>query len=224
MSRSGFYKWQKHVPSQREESTKALESMIKEIYKEHKGRIGCPKMLLELKERGIHAGKNRVAALMRANGLRAITHRKFRPSTTDSNHELPIAENLLNRDFTATAPNTEVLLWIHKYGTPEEGGYSEKFAVVTANSAFPAPKPQKFTTALHGSPMFYNTGNGHRFNYSIARNEVAYLHIVRLDGSLVARIPLSAKPGEHIAVWDGRDTNGRAIGQGIFVGNVVSQK
>jgi len=102
VSRSGFYKWQKHVPSQREESTKALESMIKEIYKEHKGRFGCPKMLLELKERGIHAGKNRVAALMRANGLRAITHRKFRPSTTDSNHELPIAENLLNRDFTAT--------------------------------------------------------------------------------------------------------------------------
>jgi len=57
-----------------------------------------------LRARGIRCGKNRVARLMRENGIMAKTKRRFK-ITTDSKHNLPIAENLLGQDFTADAPN-----------------------------------------------------------------------------------------------------------------------
>lgn len=75
-----------------------------ELFAEHDGRIGSPKMRVELAKSGIFAGKNRVARAMRAGGLRAKTHRPYRV-TTDSKHKLPVAENRLNREFAVNEPN-----------------------------------------------------------------------------------------------------------------------
>ena len=78
--------------------------MIKEIHQESKGEYGSPKIHQELRRRGTRCGQNRVARLMRKDGLKAKTIRKFK-ATTNSNHSLPVAENLLNRDFMPAEPN-----------------------------------------------------------------------------------------------------------------------
>jgi transposase InsO family protein len=70
----------------------------------HRGRYGSPKITQELHDRGFQVSKNRVARRMRQAGLRSIVRRKYRP-TTDSKHSYPVADNLLQRDFTATAPD-----------------------------------------------------------------------------------------------------------------------
>ena len=70
------------------------------------GRYGWPRVWRQLKARGIRVGKRRVELAMRRNGLRARGKRRFRVSTTDSNHALPIAPNLLARNFTVAAANT----------------------------------------------------------------------------------------------------------------------
>lgn len=82
-----------------------MSDMIERLFAEHDGRIGSPKMRRELTNKGVWAGKNQVAQAMRKLGLRAKTHKRFRVVTTDSQHALPIAENLLNREFTVNAPN-----------------------------------------------------------------------------------------------------------------------
>jgi transposase InsO family protein len=105
VSRSGFYKWDKHPPSQRRQKRDALLLAIRKVYTEHKGRLGSPKIKRELDSLGIKAGKNLIASQMRLNGLKAITHKKFRVVTTDSNHSLPVAENLLNREFMVAEPD-----------------------------------------------------------------------------------------------------------------------
>jgi len=74
------------------------------VYAEHRGAYGGAH-LAELLKRGIRVGKQRVQRLMQQHGIRARRKRRFRVTTTDSRHDLPIAPNLLNRNFTASAPN-----------------------------------------------------------------------------------------------------------------------
>jgi len=105
VSRSGYYKWARRKPSKREGRQAVVKDAIEMIFREHDGRLGSPKMRHELARRGIIAGKNTVAQTMRSLGLRAKTHRRFRVMTTDSRHTLPIAANLLNREFRVDAPN-----------------------------------------------------------------------------------------------------------------------
>jgi len=68
-------------------------------------RYGSPNIHAELIEKGIKCCVNTVAARMRALGIRSVVHQKFRVTTTDSDHELPVHENGLDRDFVATLPN-----------------------------------------------------------------------------------------------------------------------
>ena len=82
----------------------ALLVHIKAIHAEFKQEYGWPKMWKELQARGMRVGKERVRLLMQRNGIKARGKRKF-VVTTDSKHDLPIAPNLLNRDFTPEAPN-----------------------------------------------------------------------------------------------------------------------
>ena len=81
-----------------------LLALIRAIHAELKGAYGSPRMVRELRGRGFPASKERVERLMRANGIRARHKRRYK-ATTDSKHALPIAPNLLNRDFTPAAPN-----------------------------------------------------------------------------------------------------------------------
>lgn len=70
-----------------------------------KGRYGAPRIHGELAKEGARVSRKRVARLMRESGLRAKTARKYK-ATTDSNHALPVAPNLLERRFDVAAPNT----------------------------------------------------------------------------------------------------------------------
>jgi len=81
-----------------------LDEKIKTIFTLHRGRYGHPRITQELGAQGETLGKNRVARRMQHLGLQAQAKKKFKV-TTDSNHKLPVAENLLNRDFSATGPN-----------------------------------------------------------------------------------------------------------------------
>ena len=84
----------------------ALLVHIRAIHAELRGAYGWPRMWRELRRRGVRVGKERVRLAMRQHGIQARGKRRFRVATTDSNHTLPIAPNLLDRNFTAEKPNT----------------------------------------------------------------------------------------------------------------------
>ncbi len=100
----GYYAWRSRVPSERTRQEQQLLEKIKAIQKEVKDRYGSPRVHRELRRRGIRVGHNRVARLMRLNGLGARRRKRYR-STTDSGHTLPVAENLVNRGFEVAAAN-----------------------------------------------------------------------------------------------------------------------
>ena len=104
VSRSGYYRWLNRKPSQRQLDNQRLDEQIREIYDQSKGRYGSPKITQELRDQGHRVGKNRVANRMRKAGLRSKVRRKYRV-TTNSKHNLPVAPNLLERNFTAPAPD-----------------------------------------------------------------------------------------------------------------------
>ena len=85
-------------------SNDALLVHIKAIHIEVKGEYGWPRVWKELLARGIRVGKERVRKLMALHGIKARTKRKFK-ATTDSNHSLPVAPNLLGRQFAVSVPN-----------------------------------------------------------------------------------------------------------------------
>lgn len=104
VSRSGYYQWLHAKPSTRSLDDAVLGAEITEVFHEHRGRYGAPRVRRALRPRGKRPSKKRVARVMRALGLRGYTPRRFR-KTTDSRHTKRIAPNLLERDFTAEAPN-----------------------------------------------------------------------------------------------------------------------
>jgi len=104
VSRSGYYKWIKCPQSLREAHNKALDEKIINIYETHKKNYGSPRITKELKAANISCSENRVAKRMAAMGLKARGKKKFK-STTDSDHQLSVFDNLLNRDFYASEPN-----------------------------------------------------------------------------------------------------------------------
>ena len=105
VSRSGFYAWRSRKPSAAEARREELTEQVAEIHAEVKGRYGSPRMHAELVGRGHACCVNTVARVMREAGVAAKTKRKFR-HTTDSNHALPVAENVLDREFDPDEPNT----------------------------------------------------------------------------------------------------------------------
>lgn len=85
-------------------SDDALLVHIKAVHAQTRGSYGRPRILRELHHDGVRVGKQRLQQLMRKHGIRAKGKKRFRV-TTDSNHDLPIAPNLLNRQFTVEAPD-----------------------------------------------------------------------------------------------------------------------
>jgi putative transposase len=105
VSTSGYYRWCKQGSLRRAWEDARLDEEIRSIYQANKGRYGSPKITRELREvRHWRVGHNRVARRMRKLGLRSIVRRKYRV-TTNSKHSFSVAENLLNRNFTAERPN-----------------------------------------------------------------------------------------------------------------------
>jgi putative transposase len=106
VSRSGFYRWRdrQQQPSPRQEDRRRLDEAVKAAFERKKGRSGSPRLVLDLADAGHQHDRKTVASSMRRQGLRAKAAKKFK-ATTNSNHNLPVAPNLLDQDFTATAPN-----------------------------------------------------------------------------------------------------------------------
>jgi putative transposase len=104
VSPQGFYAWRARPTSEQQQRRAALLVEIRAVHAEVKERYGSPRLHAELQAQGVECCVNTVAKLMHDNDIRAKTARKFR-NTTDSNHPLPVADNLLDRQFDAQAPN-----------------------------------------------------------------------------------------------------------------------
>ena len=104
INRSGYYAWSNRKPSKQELLNSNLDQKIKLLFEVHHSRYGVPRITKELHAHGEICSKNRVANRMKHLGLYAKGKKKFKV-TTDSKHNLPVAENILNRDFTAITPN-----------------------------------------------------------------------------------------------------------------------
>jgi len=100
VSASGYYDWCQRKPSAQAMARAQLDTEVKGAFEAEKARAGAPRLTLRLKAQGCNAGRNQVAASLRRQGLRARAARKFK-ATTNSNHTLPVAGNLLKQDFTA---------------------------------------------------------------------------------------------------------------------------
>src|SRR3954467_6665018 len=96
LSRSGHHAFNTRGPSQHEREEKQLEVLVAALFAELGGRYGAPRIEQELRRRGVHTSRKRVAAAMARKGLRARPRRRWR-RTTDSTHREPIAPNLLDR-------------------------------------------------------------------------------------------------------------------------------
>ena len=104
VSAGGYYGWRTRPESARSRSNRELDSQIRVVYSEHKQRYGAPRIADELKDRGLRCSENRVARRMQKLGLQGIQAKKFK-RTTDSNHDKPVAPDLVQQDFTAAAAN-----------------------------------------------------------------------------------------------------------------------
>jgi len=102
--RSGYYRWLLQGDSARSEENKKLIPLVREIHRKSRGIYGSRRMAGTLRENGVSCGRRRAGTLMQLAGVKARQKRKFK-ATTDSNHSLPVASNLLKRDFTASKPD-----------------------------------------------------------------------------------------------------------------------
>ena len=105
VSPAGYYAWRARSESRRSVANRTLLDDIKRVHRDNHGCYGSPRIHRELEAQGRGTSRGRIERLMRRHGIRAIMARPRRVRTTDSRHDLPIAPNLLNRNFTAEAPN-----------------------------------------------------------------------------------------------------------------------
>jgi len=122
VGRSSFYAWQSREPSERQLQNEALLVRIRAVHEKTKQTYGSPRMTAELQAEGLSCGENRVARLMSENQIASEAVRKFKVTTTDSNHDLPIAERLYETENVANvwAPN-QVWAGDITYVSTEEG-------------------------------------------------------------------------------------------------------
>jgi putative transposase len=104
VSRSGYYAWRKRPASKRRLRYQYLLERIKDVHKKSRETYGSPRVHKQLVAEGEQCGKGYVERLMSANGISAKRKRKF-VVTTDSKHHLPVAENILDRQFSVEEPN-----------------------------------------------------------------------------------------------------------------------
>jgi putative transposase len=104
VSQSGYFAWKGRPSSRRQREDMVLLAHVRSAFALSNGTYGSPRMTRELREQGLAVSRRRTARLMRDNGLCARQKRRFK-RTTDSEHSWPIAPNLLDQDFAATAPN-----------------------------------------------------------------------------------------------------------------------
>lgn len=109
VSKSGYYAWLKRSKNKRCVENESFLQKIIRIHEESRGTYGGRKITHEI-NRGSEKPVNhkRIERIMRENGIRSKSHRKYK-ATTNSAHNLPVAENILNRDFTADRPGQKMV-------------------------------------------------------------------------------------------------------------------
>jgi transposase InsO family protein len=105
VSPAGYYAWRGRPQSARATANATLLAEIRQVHHDSAQRYGSPRVHAVLRTQGRGASRGRIERLMRRYGIRAIIAPPRRVRTTDSRHKLPIAPNLIARDFTAAAPN-----------------------------------------------------------------------------------------------------------------------
>jgi putative transposase len=104
VSTSGYYAWLDRPASTRALENAELANEIQYIFNQEKSRVGAKRIAKRLKMEGTLAGRHRVARIMKSLGLRAKAAKKYK-ATTNSNHKLPVAPNLLQQNFSANKPD-----------------------------------------------------------------------------------------------------------------------
>lgn len=104
VSPSGYYDWKKRKPSKRAAQNTHISSKIREVFDLNKGRYGAIRISKKLRQENIVVGRHKASKLMKLQGLYAKARQKYK-ATTNSNHKLPVAENLLSKNFQASRVN-----------------------------------------------------------------------------------------------------------------------
>jgi putative transposase len=105
VSRSGYYAWAGRKPGQRAQADELIIGQITKLFKESGDTYGSPRMTAALRQAGQICNHKRVERLMRQKQFQGRTRRRYRPRTTDSNHDGPVAAHLLAAQPLSTAPN-----------------------------------------------------------------------------------------------------------------------
>ncbi|GIQ67149.1 hypothetical protein PACILC2_57170 [Paenibacillus cisolokensis] len=104
VSRSGYYKWKERPESERERQHKEWTEQVKEIYDQSRKLYGSPKITRKLLQQGVTISERTVTRIMNEQQWRSRTVKKYK-ATTNSKHSLPVQDNVLNQEFTASKPN-----------------------------------------------------------------------------------------------------------------------
>ena len=119
VSKSGYYAWLKRGPSRRAQDDTRLAVAIKAAHRRTRQTYGPERLQPELAAEGFHVGVGRIKRLRRQLGLRCKQKRRFK-ATTNSNHGLPVADNVLAQDFSTVRPHQ---VWVSDitYVATDEG-------------------------------------------------------------------------------------------------------
>jgi transposase InsO family protein len=112
VTRSGYYAWQPEKPGPREQENRVLVEHIQKEYKTSRQTYGSPRIWAALLSQGLTCGRHRVARLMRREGIRPKTRRRWHPNTTQRQPGVIPAPNRLDQDFLATLVNTK---WVSDF-------------------------------------------------------------------------------------------------------------
>jgi putative transposase len=158
VSRSGFYAWLQRPPSTRALEDERLKVAIRAAHGKTRETYGARRLQVELQDEGFEVGRDRVARLRRELGIGCKQKRKFK-ATTQSKHDLPVAENVLEQRFEATAPN-EVWHTDITYVATGEGwlylaGVKDQFTCEIVGYAMGARMTQELVRQALGSAIRY---------------------------------------------------------------------
>jgi putative transposase len=108
VSVSGYYSWLNRPESNKSKEDKLIKNEMKIIFDDSRKTYGASRIMVKLREKGFTVGKHRCRRLMKELGLVPVVKKKFK-KTTDSDHDNPYFENLLEQDFESPAPN---VVWV----------------------------------------------------------------------------------------------------------------
>ena len=153
VSRSGFYTWLTRKPSRRTQEDERLKVAIQAAHKRTRQTYGVRRLQPELADDGFVAGRDRIERLRRELGLHCKQKRKFK-ATTNSNHNLPVAENVLDQTFAPAVPNQVWVTDITYIPTAEGWLYLAGVKVVFTCEIVGYAMADRMTLELTGQALF----------------------------------------------------------------------